>query len=307
MKDNVCTICGSNLNILYLNKNPKNSNSVNILKCKNCDHKFQQDYDKEYVDEYYSYYKDLINKNREDIFSYENKISYKKIFRVFENHINKYNLEKSILDVGSGYGELVNYANENKWKATGIELSKDALKIANKYHINIKNLSIEDNYFKDKKYSIITLTEVIEHVDEPNKLILHISNLLSSNGMLYITTPNFNSLDRYIMSSEWKVIHKEHINYFTTQSLKKLISNNNSLVILNINSSNLVLEIYKMKLMKLIFKNFKQNNLTKSNIKLRKKIYSNYFLFIIKNIINYILNFFEIGNNFTIIIKKIDR
>lgn len=307
MKNNVCTICGSNLNILYLNKNPRNSNSVNILKCKNCHHKFQQDYDKEYIDEYYSYYKDYINKSRKDIFSNENIISYKKIFRVFENHINKYNLEKSILDVGSGYGELVNYASENKWKAIGIELSKDALKIANKYHINIKNLSIDDNYFKNKKYSIITLTEVIEHVDEPNKLILDISNLLSSNGMLYITTPNFNSLDRYFMSSEWKVIHKEHINYFTTHSLKKLISNNNSLEILNINSSNLVLEIYKMKFIKLIFKNFKQNNIIKSNIKLRKKIYSNYYLFIIKNIINYILNFFKIGNNFTVIIKKIDR
>ncbi len=301
---NLCNLCKSKLNTLYLKKNVFDNYSVNVLKCNNCNHKFQENYDIEYNEEYYSYYSNLLNKTKDEVFNNENYSNYKKLFNFFDKHVRKYNLSKNILDVGAGYGELVYFANQNQWNSIGIELSKDAYKIANKFGVNIKNIPIEDEFFRKKKYSIIVLTEVIEHVDDPNNLILEISKLLEVNGILYITTPNFNSLDRYIMSSEWKVIHKEHINYFTTNTLRRLIKNNKSLELINIKSTNLVLELYKIKMIKIFNKSYKKDNLVSSNMVFRKKINNSFILSLIKKIINYFLNLFKIGNNFTIIIKK---
>ncbi len=301
---NSCPLCGSKENEIYLIKDFENSNSVNILNCKKCKHKFQQNYSVSYEDEYYSYYEKLKNKKKNEIFNKENKLNYKKIFKKFENHIIKFNLKKNILDIGSGYGELVNYANENQWNALGVELSKEAVKIAEKFKINVKNININDNYFNQKKFSIIILTEVIEHLDNPNALVNNIIDLLHKDGILYITTPNFNSIDRYIMSSEWHVIHKEHINYFTKKSLNNYLLSFNKFDIIEKRSYNIIFEIYKIKLKRLFFLKSDKKNIYKSNLELRKKINNNYFLTILKILLNYLLNLFQIGNSLTFILKK---
>ena len=57
----ICTLCNSNLNTLYLKKNKFNKYSVNILKCNNCNHKFQELYEKGFKEEYYSYYLGIKN------------------------------------------------------------------------------------------------------------------------------------------------------------------------------------------------------------------------------------------------------
>lgn len=301
---NSCPLCESKRNRIYLIKDYQNSNSVNILDCKNCNHKFQENYSVLYEDEYYSYYDKLYNKEKKEIFNNENKLNYKKIFKKFENHVIKYNLDKNILDIGSGYGELVNYANENQWNALGIELSKEAVKIAEKFKINVKNININNNYFYNKKFSIIILTEVIEHLDDPNTLINNIGDLLLKNGILYLTTPNFNSIDRYIMSSEWHVIHKEHINYFTKKSLNNYLLSFNKFDVIEKKSFNIIFEIYKIKLKRLFFLKPNIKNIYKSNLELRKKINNNVYLLILKILLNYFLNLFHIGNNLTFILKK---
>ncbi|MCX5937599.1 MAG: hypothetical protein NTW02_05195, partial [Cyanobium sp. LacPavin_0920_WC12_MAG_62_9] len=42
-------------------------------------------------------------------------------------------------------------------------------------------------------------------------------------GILYLTTPNYNSLDRLVLGQNWSVFHPEHITYFSTHGLALLM------------------------------------------------------------------------------------
>lgn len=65
--------------------------------------------------------------------------------------------------------------------------------------------------------------EVLEHVDQPMVMIKRVTDLLELGGILYLTTPNYNSLDRLVLGEQWDVFHPEHITYFSTRGLVRLI------------------------------------------------------------------------------------
>ena len=54
-------------------------------------------------------------------------------------------------------------------------------------NINFYTSDIND-YKADKKYDFITMGEVIEHVDDPLKILKSLYKLLSDDGKLFITT-----------------------------------------------------------------------------------------------------------------------
>ena len=56
-----------------------------------------------------------------------------------------------------------------------------------KYLLSI--LSDIFDYEPDISYDFITLGEVLEHVEDPDKLLLKLKSLLSENGRIYITVP----------------------------------------------------------------------------------------------------------------------
>jgi hypothetical protein len=49
------------------------------------------------------------------------------------------------------------------------------------------------------------------------------ARLLRPGGLLYCTTPNFNSLSRRVLRDRWTAIdYPEHLNYFTVSTLSRL-------------------------------------------------------------------------------------
>ena len=65
--------------------------------------------------------------------------------------------------------------------------------------------------------------EVLEHVDQPMAMIKRATDLLEPGGILYLTTPNYNSFDRFLLGAQWDIFHPEHITYFSTRGLARLI------------------------------------------------------------------------------------
>ena len=71
---------------------------------------------------------------------------------------------------------------------------------------------------------MVTLIEVIEHVTDPLRLLRAAATFLRPGGMLYLTTPNFNSLSRHLLGASWSAIHpREHRSYFTVGLLGSLL------------------------------------------------------------------------------------
>ena len=76
----------------------------------------------------------------------------------------------------------------------------------------------------DNKVDLIIFTEAIEHINDVNNFLEHAYNLLNTGGIIYITTPNFSSIERIMMRSNWGMIKPpEHLSYFTPKTLNKVL------------------------------------------------------------------------------------
>lgn len=107
---------------------------------------------------------------------------------------------KTILDIGCGRGEVVNYcAQADAKRVIGIDFSRDAIKIAtefNKSNHNVELLEMEakDIEFRDL-FDMIFALDVIEHIpdEEMQSVYSKIHLALKNNGLLILNTPFFKS------------------------------------------------------------------------------------------------------------------
>lgn len=97
---------------------------------------------------------------------------------------------KSFLDVGCGFGFLVDYVKTvYGWGAKGIEPSAFAEYGKRDLDVDIVNAPLVWNGF-DEKYDVVFCAEVVEHVKDPIEFIKKLSSYLKQDGVLMITTPN---------------------------------------------------------------------------------------------------------------------
>ena len=148
------------------------------------------------------------------------------------------------------------------------------------------------NPITEKKFDLVILSEVIEHTNDPTSLIKSISNLQNQGGLIYITTPNYNSLEHKILKSDYGIFsYPEHLSYFTIASLDILLRKNGYKKIYGYSSN---FSLYRF------LEYFNKKKITKINIHkssdkiqvISKKNGLIYF----KNMISIILKLLNIGN-----------
>ena len=146
------------------------------------------------------------------------------IKRIF-NTIEKKN---DVLEIGSYYGAFGSQIKNLVNNYTGLELSSHAANYARKeFKLNIQNKKIND-FFKtnQKKFDIIFMFDVIEHLDDPDLILNLCSKNLKKNGRLIFTTMNMDSLFAKITGKYYPWIIPMHKFYFTDNSLKKYLIKN---------------------------------------------------------------------------------
>ncbi len=135
----------------------------------------------------------------------------------------------SLLDVGCGYGTFIKFINEFGWNVSGIEPSPKASEFAANTGLNIHNCTLEEFYIKNQqKFTAISLNNVLEHVRLPLDTISMCKNMLIDGGIIRIKVPNeFNPLqlkaNEIVSNKNWWVSYPDHINYFTKDSLTKIL------------------------------------------------------------------------------------
>lgn len=123
------------------------------------------------------------------------------------------------LDVGCAAGYCLDVMQLKGWNAEGLELDEEVyaglINAGKKVHrVQIKECQT------NKKYQVITLFDVIEHIPEIDLALTKLSDLLDDNGIIVMVTPNYESKQRKFFGKRWfqyKPI--EHIQYFTKQHL----------------------------------------------------------------------------------------
>jgi len=106
--------------------------------------------------------------------------------------INKISVDvNSVLDIGSGDGNLLNTINEQFPNTTlsACDYTDSFIKTEN-CNFKIVDLNAGHLPFPDNAFDLVTITEVVEHLENYHVIIREIYRVLKKNGQIIITTPN---------------------------------------------------------------------------------------------------------------------
>ena len=141
---------------------------------------------------------------------------YREILESFE----PYRVTNRILDFGCGAGFFLEEARASGWDVHGTEYSGYAISLAQGKGLDVRQGDLGDAGFPSEHFDVVTAFEVFEHLRDPLHQATGIARVTRPGGLLYGTTPNFDSLSRRLVGPRWNVIeYPEHLCYFTPRAI----------------------------------------------------------------------------------------
>lgn len=131
---------------------------------------------------------------------------------------------RTVLDVGCGDGHFLAIFSEMGCRTYGTEFDSESAKVAkSKGAIMLEGGLTPRLCVGISGFDVIIFTEVIEHINNPRPVLEHFYQLLNPGGLLFITTPNFDGLERYMLGPSWGMIkYPEHIAYYSPRTLDNI-------------------------------------------------------------------------------------
>ncbi len=139
---------------------------------------------------------------------------------------------KTLLDVGAASGIFLHLACRDGYEISGIEPSSFLVEEAERFYgLKLFRGTIE-HYRPGKKFAVIALLDILEHLVEPDIFWDKIDNLLEKDGIVVIVTPDINSITARIAGKRWWHYRIAHINFFSLKSILYLLNKHHCEVVL---------------------------------------------------------------------------
>ena len=229
MADAKCLACGARdvvawataRDIEYLST----EDSFTYVRCQECDALSIADVPRDrlteiYPDTYYSFTEGRLSLV-ERVKQWLDRRMFKKLLAELKGDI------LSALDVGGGTGWLLSQARaaEPRLKHTAVvdidaHAREGAEKLGHTFH-----LGRIEGFESDRKYELILLLNLIEHVECPVTVLAKMRDLLAPHGRILVKTPNYDSLDaRLFRHHSWGGYHcPRHWVLFTPESFARVV------------------------------------------------------------------------------------
>lgn len=129
---------------------------------------------------------------------------------------------KNLLDVGAGTGDFLVFAEKKGWNPVGVEPNEKARSKALEKGMNLYS-SLDD--LKGKRFDLITLWHVLEHLPNLELQIEQLKKLLHNEGTLIVAVPNFKSYDAKYYKNFWAAYDvPRHLWHFSKNAITHLFS-----------------------------------------------------------------------------------
>jgi 2-polyprenyl-3-methyl-5-hydroxy-6-metoxy-1,4-benzoquinol methylase len=148
-----------------------------------------------------------------------------------------------ILDIGCATGYIAEYLqNYKNCSVVGIEINPEQAQLAKRACLEVFAGSIEDfqiqnqiDEYVEKRdlFDCVYMSEVIEHLVDPWKILTFIPRWLAENGCLIITTCNVAHwlMRKELMKGRWRyqeygLLDKTHLRFFTYETFRQMLLDN---------------------------------------------------------------------------------
>ncbi|MGQ9846694.1 MAG: class I SAM-dependent methyltransferase [Bacteroidales bacterium] len=131
---------------------------------------------------------------------------------------------KRVLDVGCGWGRLLDYFKILGWETFGVEPGISASERARKKGHTIYTGELLNTKFPSNYFSAVIFCHSLEHIHNPMEVLEETHRILAPHGLLVIEVPNFRSADASFWGSTWNHLDVPyHLYHWTPQSLKEAL------------------------------------------------------------------------------------
>ena len=277
---NSCLVCGGS------DLKPKSGfEKHHLVKCGSCDFVFCKPIPtQEELNEVYEGY------GRNDYLSDLTIQAYERVLGSLE----PYRKTNKLIDVGCGIGYFLEVAKKRGWEVYGTEFTEEAVGICESKGASMKLGILNPDNYEPESFDVLTSFEVIEHINNPREELGNFNKLLRKGGVVYCTTPNFDAVERYMLKADWNVLgYPEHLSYYSPKTLKRVFKESGF-------SSKKVLAtgISTTRIKKSKGKSDQATiSATSDDEQLRNQIAGNQLLGMAKDIINWKLTLFGVGNS----------
>lgn len=131
-----------------------------------------------------------------------------------------------VLDIGCAYGLFLKLLQEKGAETYGMDVSEHAIQRARE---NVAGeLTVADANeplpYPDSFFRLVSLFDVIEHLDSPGRALSEIHRVLEPGGLLALTTVNGHASSRFLKPSYWMGDKDPtHLHVFDRSSLRRLL------------------------------------------------------------------------------------
>ena len=215
-EDIKCCVCGNTDHQQFKVKYTKDNYSV--VECNTCSFLFIPPYFRKKIS--YENYKDE---------SVANAVRQGNNWVKIERHKLRYKLIRrfkpsgKLFDLGAGWGHFMLTGQMLGYDVYGIEIAEQPYL----YSKNDLKLPVDHiDFFKmdeSKTFDIITMWDVLEHIDKADDVIEKCAKLNSKDGILVIQVPQIDSYIAKKYKQDWKMMGLDHVNYFGKKTITELL------------------------------------------------------------------------------------
>ena len=131
---------------------------------------------------------------------------------------------KRVLDVGTAGGSFLAIAREAGYEPHGCEPSTWMCHFAKEhYGLSLHQGTLFGAPFEKGSIDLLTAWDVLEHTPDPKAVLERAHELLSENGILALTYPDYGSGAARLLGSRWPFLLTVHLYYFVPDTMRELL------------------------------------------------------------------------------------
>ena len=131
--------------------------------------------------------------------------------------------DASVLEIGTGEGIFLNELSKHRYRTFGIEPSKEAALRAEKLGLDIIQGYFPNDKLKNRKFDLVIMSQVLEHIENPLKVFEDIKEILSENGKIMLVQTNYKGIMPKIFRGKWYAwVPEQHFWHFTPRGILEM-------------------------------------------------------------------------------------